>query len=192
MTEEFGVSPATLTVVFDGGGIPARSERVPERRGDALEDVREMDEVRRSPHTPARGPPVRLGGWREVLRRGGLRHLHRRDPQRGQQGECKVRSEELDTYVTGAPAVYQDLEGASNEDIKRAEKYAFPFALVILIIAFGTVVAAGVPVLIGGVSVLTALAVLYFVAASTTCPCSCLRCPRCWAWPRHRLRAVLR
>ena len=78
----------------------------------------------------------------------------------------KVRSETLDTYVTGAPAVYQDLEEASNEDIKRAEKYAFPFALLILILAFGTVVAAGVPVLIGGVSVLTTLATLYFVAGS--------------------------
>ena len=55
----------------------------------------------------------------------------------------KVRSEDLETYVTGAPAVYQDLEEASNEDIKRAEKYAFPFALLILVLAFGTVVAAG-------------------------------------------------
>ena len=66
----------------------------------------------------------------------------------------KVRSDELETYVTGAPAVYQDLEAASNEDVKQAEKYAFPFAVVILIFAFGTLVAAGVPVLIGGASVL--------------------------------------
>ncbi len=75
-----------------------------------------------------------------------------------------VRSDELETYVTGAPAVYQDLERASNEDVKRAEKYAFPFAIVILIFAFGTLVAAGVPVLIGGASVLTSLAALYFIA----------------------------
>ena len=84
----------------------------------------------------------------------------------------KVRSDKLETYVTGAPAVYQDLEDASNEDVKQAEKYAFPFAVVILIFAFGTLVAAGVPVLIGGASVVTALAMLYFIAASTTCPCS--------------------
>ena len=76
----------------------------------------------------------------------------------------KVRSDELETYVTGAPAVYQDLEDASNEDVKQAEKYAFPFAVVILIFAFGTLVAAGVPVLIGGASVLTTLAALYFIA----------------------------
>ena len=66
--------------------------------------------------------------------------------------------------MTGAPAVYLDITNASNEDIRRAEKYAFPLALVILVIAFGTLVAAGIPVLIGGVSVLTALASLYFLA----------------------------
>ena len=76
----------------------------------------------------------------------------------------KVRSDKLETYVTGAPAVYQDLEEASNEDVKEAEKYAFPFAVIILIFAFGTLVAAGVPVLIGGASVVTALAALYFIA----------------------------
>ncbi|MDQ3318338.1 MAG: MMPL family transporter, partial [Actinomycetota bacterium] len=78
----------------------------------------------------------------------------------------KVRSEDLNTYVTGAPAVYQDLEAASNEDVKQAEKYAFPFAVVILIFAFGTLIAAGVPVVIGGASVLTSLAIIYFIAGS--------------------------
>src|SRR5919112_480062 len=76
----------------------------------------------------------------------------------------KVRSDELTTYVTGPSAVYLDITNASAEDIRRAEKYALPVALVILVIAFGTLVAAGVPILIGGVSVLTALAALYFLA----------------------------
>jgi RND superfamily putative drug exporter len=75
-----------------------------------------------------------------------------------------VRTEELTTYVTGAPAVYLDITEASNEDIRRAEEYAFPLALVILVIAFGSLVAAGVPVLIGGASVVVTLAALYFLA----------------------------
>jgi RND superfamily putative drug exporter len=78
----------------------------------------------------------------------------------------KVRAEELNTYVTGAPAVYQDLEAASNEDVQQAEKYAFPFAVLILIFAFGTLVAAGVPVVIGGASVLASLAIIYFIAGA--------------------------
>ena len=167
MTEEFGVSPATLTVVFDGGGIPATGERFRQAEAQALEDVREMDEVRSvATYAGARD--------RRFLSEDGEKSYAvvafdiSIDETRNvvKNVRSRVRSEELDTYVTGAPAVYQDLERASNEDIKRAEKYAFPFALVILLIAFGSVVAAAVPAVIGGVSVLTALAVLYFVAGS--------------------------
>ena len=39
----------------------------------------------------------------------------------------KVRSDELTTYVTGPSAVYLDITNASAEDIRRAEKYAFPW-----------------------------------------------------------------
>jgi len=60
--------------------------------------------------------------------------------------------------------VYMDITEASNEDIRQAEKYAFPLALVILIVAFGSLVAAGIPVLIGGAGVVVTLSVLYFLA----------------------------
>src|SRR5918993_2335612 len=167
MSDEFSVSPATLIVVFEGGNLSARGETFRSAEEAALEEVRRMPEVRYvTTYADTRDSRfisedgeksyaviafnVSIDETRNVV-----------DEVRG-----KVRSEELETYVTGAPAVYQDLEEASNEDIKRAEKYAFPFALLILVLAFGTVVAAGVPVLIGGVSVLTTLAALYIVAGS--------------------------
>jgi putative drug exporter of the RND superfamily len=167
MSDEFGVSPATLIVVFEAENLSARGETFRSAEEAALEEVRRMPEVRYvTTYADTRDSRfisedgeksyaviafnVSIDETRNVV-----------DEVRG-----KVRSEDLETYVTGAPAVYQDLEDASNEDIKRAEKYAFPFALLILVLAFGTVVAAGVPVLIGGVSVLTTLAALYFVAGS--------------------------
>ncbi|HSL01417.1 MAG TPA: MMPL family transporter [Rubrobacteraceae bacterium] len=167
MSEEFGVSPATLTVVFRGDGTPARSEEFQAAERRALESVGEMDEVRYvSTYADTRD--------RRFISEDGedsyavIAFNVSIDETRGVVDEVreKVRSGTLETYVTGAPAVYQDLEAASNEDIKRAEKYAFPFALLILIVAFGSLVAAGVPVLIGGASVLTTLAALYFVAGS--------------------------
>src|ERR671911_20421 len=167
MSDEFSVSPATLIVVFEGGNLSARGETFRSAEEAALEEVRRMPEVRYvTTYADTRDSRfisedgeksyaviafnVSIDETRNVV-----------DEVRG-----KVRSEDFETYVTGAPAVYQDLEEASNEDIKRAEKYAFPFALLILVLAFGSVVAAGVPVLIGGVSVLTTLAALYFVAGS--------------------------
>jgi putative drug exporter of the RND superfamily len=166
MSDEFGLSPATLTVVFTGDGIPARSEEFQKAQESALAEVRKLDNVRQvisyadsedSRYISEDGKKsyavvtsdVSVDATRNVV----------------DEVRSKVRSNKLETYVTGAPAVYQDLEAASNEDVKEAEKYAFPFAVLILILAFGTLVAAGVPVLIGGASVVTALATLYFIAS---------------------------
>ncbi|MFL6059319.1 MAG: MMPL family transporter [Rubrobacteraceae bacterium] len=167
MSEEFGVSPATLIVVFEGDGLSARGEEFQDAQEEALEGVRRMPEVH-NVTTYAGTQDARFISDDGKKAYAVIAFNVSIDETRNVVDEVrdKVRSEELDTYVTGAAAVYQDLEEASNEDIKRAEKYAFPFALLILLLAFGTVVAAGVPVLIGGVSVLTTLAALYFVAGS--------------------------
>jgi RND superfamily putative drug exporter len=167
MSEEFGVSPATLVAVFEGHGLSARGEEFREAQEQALEEVRRMPEVRYAT-TYADTRDARFISDDGSKSYAIIAFNVSIDETRNIVDEVrsKVRSEELETYVTGAPAVYQDLEEASNEDIKRAEKYAFPFALLILVLAFGTLVAAGVPVLIGGVSVLTTLAALYFVAGS--------------------------
>src|SRR5215217_4612908 len=165
MSGEFGLSPATLTVVFTGDGIPARSEKFQKAQEKALAGVRKLDDVRYV------GSSAGSKDTRFISEDGKKSYAVIAfdisiDETRNAVEEVRneVRSDELETYVTGAPAVYQDLEEASNEDVKNAEKYAFPFAVVILVFAFGTLVAAGVPVLIGGASVLTTLAALYFIS----------------------------
>jgi RND superfamily putative drug exporter len=164
MTNEFGASPAALTIVFTGDGIPARSKEFQEAQRRALAGVRKLDDVRqvtsyassKDPHLISKDGKKSYAVVTSNVSVDETRNVV-------DEVRSKVRSEKLETYVTGAPAVYQDLEQASNEDVKHAEKYAFPFAVIILILAFGTLVAAGVPVLIGGASVVTSLAVLYFV-----------------------------
>jgi len=165
MSGEFARSPATLTVVFTGDGIPARSEEFQKAQENALAGVRKLDDVRQVISYAGSKDSSFISGdgkktYAVVISDVSI------DATRNVVDEVrsKVRSDKLDTYVTGAPAVYQDLEEASNEDVKDAEKYAFPFAVIILIFAFGTLVAAGVPVLIGGASVVTTLAALYFIA----------------------------
>ena len=164
MSDEFGRSPATLTVVFTGNGLPARSEEFQDAQEEALAGARKLDNVRQVVSYADSGDDrfISQDGKKSYAV---ITSNVSVDATRNVVDEVRrtVRSDELETYVTGAPAVYQDLEEASNEDVKNAEKYAFPFAVVILIFAFGTLVAAGVPVLIGGASVLTALAALYFV-----------------------------
>jgi RND superfamily putative drug exporter len=165
MSEEFEFSPATLTVVFEGDGTPARSEEFQTSQERALEEVRKLDKVRYvASYADSEDERfISKDGKRSYAV---IAFNVSIDETRNvvEEVRTRVRSDELETYVTGAPAVYQDLEQASNQDVKRAEKYAFPFAVVILVFAFGTLVAAGVPVLIGGASVLTSLAALYFIA----------------------------
>jgi putative drug exporter of the RND superfamily len=171
MEEDFGVSSATLTIVFEGGeSADARSEEFQRRQDEALEGVRELEESS-STTTYASSGDERLiseDGTDAYALVGfdvsenetqGLVEEVRREVEAG-------TGEGLETYVTGAPAVYLDIQEASNEDIRQAETIAFPLALVILVIAFGSIVAAGVPVLIGGASVVTTLAALYFLSST--------------------------
>ena len=65
--------------------------------------------------------------------------------------------------INGAPAIYRELEEATQRDLQRAEIIAFPVVLIALVLIFGGIVASGVPVLMGGVSLVLTLAVLYLL-----------------------------
>lgn len=67
-------------------------------------------------------------------------------------------------HVTGPAAVYADIERATAEDLRRAESVGVPAALIVLVLAFGTAVAAGIPLAVGGVAVACTLGILLGVA----------------------------
>jgi putative drug exporter of the RND superfamily len=165
MVEEFGFSRANLAIVFEGDNLSARSEEYQRAEDEALEPLRKMEEIRSiTTYADTRDQRFLSEDDNKTYALVGFNVSADETQSLVDDVRRKVRSDELTTYVTGPSAVYLDITNASNEDIRRAEKYAFPLALVILVIAFGTLVAAGIPILIGGVSVLTALAALYFLA----------------------------
>jgi putative drug exporter of the RND superfamily len=71
------------------------------------------------------------------------------------------------TAIAGGPAFYGDIQHVSEQDLQRSELISLPLAGLALLLVFGSVVAAGVPIVVGGMAVLVALAAL-FVAASLT------------------------
>ncbi len=77
---------------------------------------------------------------------------------------ARLHPDGLKAYVTGDPAVYQALETVSASDLRKAETYALPFALIVLVLVFGSVVAAALPVIGGGMAVTVTLGVLYLLA----------------------------
>ena len=66
----------------------------------------------------------------------------------------KIRSDALDVLVTDQVAVYSDLEQALAKDLRRSEAVALPVVLLLLLVVFGSVVAAILPLGVGLLAVL--------------------------------------
>src|SRR5206468_4732759 len=73
----------------------------------------------------------------------------------------------LDIELAGGPAFYGDVQTVSEADLRRSEVISLPLAALALLIVFGSAVAAGVPLAVGGTSVVVALAVIFLVASAT-------------------------
>lgn len=73
----------------------------------------------------------------------------------------RLATSELDVHIAGSPVYYSDIQTLSEADLQRAETVGLPFALIVLVLVFGSVVAAGIPVLAGGASVVVGLALLW-------------------------------
>jgi len=76
------------------------------------------------------------------------------------RNELEERDFSFDIYITGLPAVANDLSEVSEKDVARAEQTALPITIVLLIIAFGAIIAAFIPPLVGWSSVVLALGTL--------------------------------
>ena len=74
---------------------------------------------------------------------------------------------ELDVWVTGGIALFADLSVYSERDLQRAELITIPLLAVLLLIVFGSAVAAGLPAAMGVLSVVTTLALVFAVAQVT-------------------------
>ncbi len=73
----------------------------------------------------------------------------------------------LSVDVTGAPAVEYDVTQASAADLVEAERIGLPITLVLLVVAFGALVAAGLPVLVGLGSIVVTMGLAYLIAQAT-------------------------
>jgi RND superfamily putative drug exporter len=70
----------------------------------------------------------------------------------------------LDVELAGGPAFYGDVQTVSEADLQRSELISLPLAALALVVVFGSVVAAGVPLIVGGAAVIVALAAIFLVA----------------------------
>lgn len=70
----------------------------------------------------------------------------------------------LDVEVAGATAVADALDAGMAADISRAERAALPLVGLLLLVVFGSVVAAFMPLIVGGLSILGSIGILAILA----------------------------
>jgi len=80
---------------------------------------------------------------------------------------AKVKSDTLKVQATGVLAINNGFNAVLLADLQRAEIVALPLALILLLFVFGTVVAALVPLGVGGLAVMSGVAGMYLLAHVT-------------------------
>jgi RND superfamily putative drug exporter len=69
--------------------------------------------------------------------------------------------------LAGGPSFYADIQIVSETDLQRSELISLPLAAIVLLLVFGSAVAAGLPLAVGGATVLVALAAIFGIAQAT-------------------------
>ncbi|HEV2857915.1 MAG TPA: MMPL family transporter [Solirubrobacterales bacterium] len=67
-------------------------------------------------------------------------------------------------YLVGQPTIWAGMQEISKEDLAKAESSGFPLVALILLVAFGSLAAAALPLALGFVSVLVTGALIYFIS----------------------------
>ncbi|MGB8063862.1 MAG: MMPL family transporter [Candidatus Sulfotelmatobacter sp.] len=88
--------------------------------------------------------------------------LHER--ARSLQNQLRARYPAIKLELTGETPLNFDIRKASSDDVRHAETLVIPATLVLLLLAFGSLVAAVIPVAIGQLAIGTALAIAGFLA----------------------------
>jgi RND superfamily putative drug exporter len=71
-------------------------------------------------------------------------------------------------YLVGQPTIWAGMQEISKEDLSQAEAAGFPIVAIILLVVFGSLAAAILPLALGFVSVLVTGALIYFLSLEMT------------------------
>ncbi|MBI2403924.1 MAG: MMPL family transporter [Gemmatimonadetes bacterium] len=75
------------------------------------------------------------------------------------------QARDFEIHVTGAPALDYDVRTVSLADTRRGEQRSLPLAAVVLVLAFGALVAALLPLVVGVIAITCSFALVYLAAA---------------------------
>ncbi|WP_432476190.1 MMPL family transporter [Nocardioides sp. GXQ0305] len=78
-----------------------------------------------------------------------------------------LEAEGLQTDLAGTFAIFQDVNESTEQDLRRAETISLPVVAILAVLIFGSLVAASMPVLVGALAVVGAMAVIRLLTLVT-------------------------
>lgn len=153
LSDTFDLPAETILVVFD----TAEDKKIQ----DTLQKLDKIKEIH-SIQSPLDDPTLRKDGLAYAMIHFG------NDVHDLPATVTKIRSliEGDDIHITGGPVISEDINEASQKDLASAEAIGLPIAMVVLLLAFGTVVAALLPILIGVITVITTFGIMTLLSGS--------------------------
>ncbi|MFD3447465.1 MMPL family transporter [Microbacteriaceae bacterium 4G12] len=75
----------------------------------------------------------------------------------------KQSTSKVKVSPTGYPVINDEINKRSQDDLKKAEMIGLPIAFIVLLLSFGSLGASVLPILNGGLSVISTMGILYFI-----------------------------
>ena len=172
MVDALDVSESGVTLVFSSDRLEGSDPAYVAAMEDAIAPLREIPEVTRivtfySLPSEARGETLIASDGRTTYAFVELDAPIDESTALVEPIRDALADTELDVWVTGGVALFADITAYSEADLRRAELITVPLLAIALLIVFGGVVAAGLPVSIGLLSVSTTLALVFLMAQVT-------------------------
>lgn len=164
LSRDFGRPSETLTVVFDNReGDPAKLAAAIDRvQREGFEDVEAVRldpaavEAARASGDPIVLMPLVVQGDRDEAVDAAA--VMRENLHAGEAGE------DLPVHLVGQSALWAGIQELSKEDLEQAEFVGLPIVLIILLIVFGSLAAAALPLALGVASVVVTGALIFFLS----------------------------
>ena len=154
LNDRFDRAGASMIVLLEGGDL----DTVIEQQRDRLAEVDGIDGV----ITPAENPDARSGDAAYLLLE--FEDYDTAEASIDDVRNALIRDTDTDVRLTGEPVFADDLNEASKNDLIRAELIGIPVALLVLLLVFGTPLAAFMPLFVGLITFIVAAGSLFFFA----------------------------
>jgi uncharacterized membrane protein YdfJ with MMPL/SSD domain len=170
LEKNFGESADGIVVLLRADPGAGRSERTA-AIGRVRKEVASLDEVTLAPGAAARAElqlarsdaamlPLRSERSPDELVDSAVTLREDLDPGTAQGG--------VTPYLAGQPTIWAGMQELSKEDLAKAEASGFPIVALILLVVFGSLAAAALPLALGFVSVIVTGALIYFISLEMT------------------------